>query len=990
MDRGRKNLEMLAEEDDEEEVEGFKDTEDESETDSEDDEDSGVRRGEPNKFDGLCDGLLNAMSLVHNALKDVLDMKDELLKHALPPTVLIHLSMTTSKLYRSVSDLSMPTNELVRLVRVYSTPWEEKSAALKKLHEDYESKQRQLNIAIKRLQLVDAHSKRIAREKRVMNWEKLFAKLTSTKGHGRRWKFLIETIKQKAKMGLEHVQAYTQALEESSESEDEDVLTQAPTTRPEVGDAVSENQSEVFDEGEESRGGDNDDEDEGDEDKDEEDDDDDDESKDKDGDDTESEASGLKFANNDSDVPTVTIHLANTSDDGSDDAYSRMGSPKKVRFEEERVQVIKPPMKDEEITTETPDYDRSLFVRIYCPNGLEDKEFIRCSLTCNGQIFKTGILDSRDDEEEEAELPSASKRPRAAGNSRRTPEGSQPSKPEEPPVKKSKRFSEFELKLPDEVAEGVWRTRDMKDDPVNLQIAVHHGQYEELFAVATIDFIDIKDLPLQTIVLPTPKGNDEVLHLRSDDGSLSEDLYLDDLSDSIDLTLPDETSEHPSRMQTRDDPAKDIDALPFPLYALHATKADALHKPCATLPLVMYWGKRERPRVHNRQIGTLGVYDLVFDLTGIDLTTTTKEDLHKELVDRSASVIGFTPDAQEETVPKTEYNDLIHQHQEELQYVQDEYEKRLQELMQSLQNVQEENIALSQQQQHQILRPLSGGSPSSRISRGSSPASPGPVTFHSPVTSKVISPQTLTMQKTRSDVTGDRSQPETASSKLRPLPPRTLKPQRNFRIGRPLPKWGESLPQDFFERLHLFEEESKARKQELNERTLREIKESIEKKLAGQHKISKREEQMYDALKDVCLPALFMPTKTGNVFNPRAHQYFHPTGTTEVRLTQPPSVFQLPPLPHNNKISVVNLFELSKNFHNKGPDWLIDRYIQQQHPLSTVNYPQTPAPITSIPQQASAHPGTPPAMDHGSLESPLMDQDSHSGRMSAREAEMEA
>lgn len=57
----------------------------------------------------------------------------------------------------SVSDLNMPVNELVRLVHVYSTPWEEKSTALKKLHDDYESKQRQLNIAIKRLQLVDAH-----------------------------------------------------------------------------------------------------------------------------------------------------------------------------------------------------------------------------------------------------------------------------------------------------------------------------------------------------------------------------------------------------------------------------------------------------------------------------------------------------------------------------------------------------------------------------------------------------------------------------------------------------------------------------------------------------------------------------------------------------------------------------------------------------------------------------------------------------------------
>jgi hypothetical protein len=34
-----------------------------------------------------------------------------------------------------------------------------------------------------------------------MNWEKLFAKIMSNKGHGRRWKFLIETIKQKAKLG---------------------------------------------------------------------------------------------------------------------------------------------------------------------------------------------------------------------------------------------------------------------------------------------------------------------------------------------------------------------------------------------------------------------------------------------------------------------------------------------------------------------------------------------------------------------------------------------------------------------------------------------------------------------------------------------------------------------------------------------------------------------------------------------------------------------
>ncbi|GFS13776.1 histone-lysine N-methyltransferase SETD1B-A-like [Elysia marginata] len=198
------------------------------------------------------------------------------------------------------------------------------------------------------------------------------------------------------------------------------------------------------------------------------------------------------------------------------------------------------------------------------------------------------------------------------------------------------------------------------------------------------------------------------------------------------------------------------------------------------------------------------------------------------------------------------------------------------------------------------------------------------------------------------------SQGGLGNARPRPLPPKSQKPLKNFRIGRPLPRWGENLPQDFFERLRMYEEETRQNKQDLSERTLNDIKENLEKKLAGQHKLSHREEQLWDALKDVSLPALFMPFKSGNIFNPRAHQYFHPTGATEVRLTQPPSVFQLPPLP-NSKVGVVNLFELSKNFHSRGPAWLVERYIQQQQPLPAEvhgyqGYPQTPAPTSAQPQ----------------------------------------
>lgn len=51
-------------------------------------------------------------------------------------------------------------------------------------------------------------------------------------------------------------------------------------------------------------------------------------------------------------------------------------------------------------------------------------------------------------------------------------------------------------------------------------------------------------------------------------------------------------------------------------------------------------------------------------------------------------------------------------------------------------------------------------------------------------------------------------------------------------------------------------------------------------------------------------------------------------------------------------MSVVNLFELSRNFNRKDQAWLMDKYIQQQEPLQNVHgtAPHTPAPtLTQTP-----------------------------------------
>jgi hypothetical protein len=101
--------------------------------------------------------------------------------------------------------MNTPVNELVRLVRIYSLPWDQNSVALKRLHDMFENKKLMLNLAIKRLTLVDKKTKLFDAEKRIQNWEKLYIRLSQAKGHGRRWKFQIETFRKKANNGYDEL-----------------------------------------------------------------------------------------------------------------------------------------------------------------------------------------------------------------------------------------------------------------------------------------------------------------------------------------------------------------------------------------------------------------------------------------------------------------------------------------------------------------------------------------------------------------------------------------------------------------------------------------------------------------------------------------------------------------------------------------------------------------------------------------------------------------
>ncbi|XP_069481478.1 uncharacterized protein [Ambystoma mexicanum] len=156
---------------------------------------------EQKMFEPLCERLLCAVSNLQSSLSEMLDLKDELISLGLPSSLTSRLSISAGRLFRSVSDLSVPSMELVRLVQVHSTPWEQKKQILEKLHRNYERKQSYLSLAIRRLQVLEAQSRSVARYQRIGNWERLFAKLMSAQGVGQRWKLRVEALRRTAMSG---------------------------------------------------------------------------------------------------------------------------------------------------------------------------------------------------------------------------------------------------------------------------------------------------------------------------------------------------------------------------------------------------------------------------------------------------------------------------------------------------------------------------------------------------------------------------------------------------------------------------------------------------------------------------------------------------------------------------------------------------------------------------------------------------------------------
>jgi len=311
---------------------------------------------------------------------------------------------------------------------------------------------------------------------------------------------------------------------------------------------------------------------------------------------------------------------------------------------------------------------------------------------------------------------------------------------------------------------------------------------------------------------------------------------------------------------------------------------------CGQLSVVCYLSKVERLAKVGKSTETIPFDDLV----------------DAAIESRKVEEAGDTTVKEEITEPpepmytEGDVKALKEQHAEEIQLLQEEYEKRLNELAQGL-----------------------GPYSPDYIDAATSPMfvrSPSPIRAPSPEQGKAPRP------------------PSEARPQSQPRKPRTRIPN--------LPEWGKDLPEDFLVRLHLFNENSSKYRQELGEKTRSAIQERYELQMAVQNRLAQAEDVSEEDA-DVCLPAVFMPTRTGHVYSPKAHSYFHPPGSSEGRFTQPPSIFKLPAVTPEAQVSVLNLFQMSKRYNQAGIPWFAN---DQARPHTIANPEQsqtTPPPPTA-------------------------------------------
>ena len=763
-----------------------------------------------NKFTTLCSELECGMSNTYSALDEVLGLKNILLEQDLPSAVKVKITLAVGRLHRSISDMSVPMGEVTRLVRLYAVPWENKSKALKKLHQDYESKQHQLEIALRRLEIVGVQTMRMERERRIMNWEKIFAKLVGGKSHGQRWRFLIRQFKQKLKEGEDLANVYSAVSDEEEEDDSSDVEEEGKSRKQLFAQELKaklrqfDGLQEILSSGQQTLKKEQ-------------------ESKNPRNSfiEEESEAS-INIGNSDDNYSTTSneldsqhLSLSQTrkkvrfdETDGNELQKNQLGVPtltgtdKKKEIVAQRVEMI-----EKECWTHEPDFEKLFHIRLFRPK-CKTLSASWCTIVFDNNVRKSQVfpemienITTQEDQMPVKENDLEEKPDMKAERQADLQLKENVNKKSDEKSRKIDNFEEFSFKLlPD------FETRNKEH--ILLKFSVHPANKKTMIAMTSVKLSDIRAIDKENI----------------------------NINQQFD---------------------EQIEPIKLPIKAAINNSELIFNKTCGEICIVCYYSKVILPRVITRATETLSIEEL----TNRIIELRRREDL-KRL--KSAGTSMTEKPIYTEEQMKFAKEEL----KQQLNSLREEYEERLSLIISQLSRENQESLR--------------------------------------EFVNAATSPLFMWSESTTTDYP---SRDSFSPSQIQPVKPSKNKSTRkqSKKLDKKQQVWGENLPEDFYERMEMFREESFKHHQKLKEKINEEVGKEIEKKLASSYKLDTSQKEG-NVPNEVCLPALFMPTKSRNLYTPKARSYFHAFGTVSGRITQPPSILQLPRL-QNDNADIVGIYE---------------------------------------------------------------------------------
>ncbi|XP_062517847.1 uncharacterized protein LOC134193075 isoform X2 [Corticium candelabrum] len=806
-----------------------------------------------NEFDQLCDHVTRSLAALHGALHDFWTWKDDMLRQALPSSVLLRLTLVAGKLYRTYCGMQSPLSQLMDLVRLYSKPWEKKSTVLKKLQDDCQIKQGRLNVALRKIELFSVEEQRMAQERRIMNWERLFTKVTNRNSHGRRWKFRIQLLKDKIAQGLPLLAT------KQVEYNDETVVTtinirqSEGDERDEEADSIAAQRDSTF------------------------------------------SPESFDMSITDEQKGHRRVHFAAEDDDSSDEVMSEelaalsMNSPSGSSDTTRGTGTRTPPAPpappitkvetvDAATWTHEKEYNKYLHVRVFRPTGFDDTD-VYCTLALGPQLVTSRVFSLstslEDDKPVDQNAASLSSRTNSRLTSSRLSLASQ---------SKSKLKSSSVTKI------GYEKCDEFKfivpPDDKTISIPSKDNEIKESFKSASPNFLASGSLSLLSTAAVAEKANtkfDAVNVAVHSNGPGRPMVAMTSIAIKM-LSVED-------YRESEEIPGEDsIDTVSYDATCLKGGGFGQINLAC-------YWTHEERVRTKTRGTLTHSIESVIEGLGFVHAKTPPVLNSREVQVEDDFSEQVVPCETPEGYVKEDKLTEVIMKHAEEIELLQAEHKQQLDALTLMHQMQDESRWAVVQSE------------------------------THSPSDSSGIS-QRKSQTKSKDNI----SVAPSKSKIQKQLQPHHL----------PVKLLGTSFPEDFLSRLEHFARESARRQEELTHRIRTEVAEVCEKQMASLHRLDTRARQRTE-YSEVCLPALFMPTKTRNVFTPRAHSYFHPMGSM-LRITQPPSVFKLPSIPGH--IATLNLYNMGQEYVARGPDWL--RQKQDDQGRQTMTPPPSNVNVTEL------------------------------------------